>query len=186
MRQTLSIERSWTTTADRFKEFCGEVTKHSRYERKYKTSRAGRLAIFATKNKRVPSSAQQEPQSTMVKVKKNPKATAEGQQPEDDSADINDPDTDLQPEDDTEIDRQEESDSDVEMSEVDMMHQLFIWISFDKKDYRESLRSQIAELQDMNGLTEQDISDIEKSYAKRPGKIGGFSLEFNVPRRLSL
>ena len=67
----------------------------------------------------------------MVKVKKNPKATAEGQQPEDDSADINDPDTDLQPEDDTEIDRQEESDSNVEMSEVDIMHQAFIWISYD-------------------------------------------------------
>ena len=25
----------------------------------------------------------------------------------------------------------------------------------------------------MNGLTERDISDLEKSYAKRPGKTGG-------------
>ena len=52
--------------------------------------------------------------------------TAEEQQPEDESTDLNDPDTDLEPEDDTEIDRQEESDADVEMSEVDMMHQAFI------------------------------------------------------------
>ena len=37
----------------------------------------------------------------MARVNKKPKATAEGQQPEDDSADINDPDTDFEPEDDT-------------------------------------------------------------------------------------
>ena len=66
----------------------------------------------------------------MAGVNKNPKVTEEGQQPEDDSADLNDPDTDLEPEDDTEIDRQEESDSDVEMGEVDMMHQAFVWIGF--------------------------------------------------------
>ena len=59
------------------------------------------------------------------------------------------------------------------MSEVDMMHQAFMWIGFDKKDYQEALRSEIAELQDMNGLTERDISDLEKSYAKHPGKTGG-------------
>ena len=52
-----------------------------------------------------------------------PKATADGQPPDDDLADLNDPDTEFEPEDDTEIDRQEESDSDVEMSKVDMMHQ---------------------------------------------------------------
>ena len=109
----------------------------------------------------------------MARVKKNPKATAEGQQLEDNSADLNDPDTDFEPEDDTEIDRQEESDSDDEMSEIDMMHQAFIWIGFDKKDDQEALRSETVELQDMNGLTEQDILDIEKSYANRPGKTGG-------------
>ena len=54
-----------------------------------------------------------------------------------------------------------------------MMHQAFIWIGFDKKDDQEDLRSEIAELQDMNGLTERDISDLKKSYAKRPGKTGG-------------
>ena len=88
-------------------------------------------------------------------------------------ADLNDPDTDFEPEDDTEIDRQEESDSNVEMSEVDMIHQAFIWIGFNKKYDQESLRSEIAELQDINGLTEGDISDLKKSYTKRPGKIGG-------------
>ena len=77
----------------------------------------------------------------MARFKKNPKATAEGQQPDDDSADLNDPDTDFEPEDDEEIYRQEESDSDVEMSEVNMMHQAFIWIGFDKKDGQEALRS---------------------------------------------
>ena len=77
----------------------------------------------------------------MVRVKKNPKATAEGQQPDDDSADLNNPDTDFEPEDDTEIDRQEESDSDVEMSEVDMMRQAFIWIGFDEKEDQGVLRS---------------------------------------------
>ena len=122
----------------------------------------------------------------MARVKKKPKATAEGQQPEDDSADLNDPHTDFEPKENTEIDRQEESDSNVEMSEVDMMHQVFIWIGFDKKNDQESLRSKIVDLQDMNGLTERDISDIEKSYAKRPGKTGGMFLDFNVPRRLSL
>ena len=70
----------------------------------------------------------------MARIKKKTKATTEEQQPEYDSADINDPDTDFEPEDDTEIDRQEESDSDVEMREVDMMHQAFIWIGFDNKD----------------------------------------------------
>ena len=109
----------------------------------------------------------------MARVKKNPKDTADGQQPEDDLADLNDPDTDFEPEDDTEIDRQEESDSNVEMSEVDMIHQAFIWIGFNKKYDQESLRSEIAELQDINGLTEGDISDLKKSYTKRPGKIGG-------------
>ena len=77
----------------------------------------------------------------MARVKKNPKDTAEGQQPDDNSADLNDPDTDLEPEDDTEIDHQEESDSDVEMSEVNMMHQAFIWICFDKKEDQDDLRS---------------------------------------------
>ena len=43
----------------------------------------------------------------MARVKKKPKATAEGQQPEDDLADLNDPDTDFELEDDKEIDRQE-------------------------------------------------------------------------------
>ena len=47
----------------------------------------------------------------MVRVKKKPKATAEGQKPEDDQANLNDLDTDFKPEEDTEIDRQEESDS---------------------------------------------------------------------------
>ena len=46
------------------------------------------------------------------------------------------------------------------MSEVDMMHQAFIWISFDNKYDQEALRSEISELQDMNGLMEQDISDL--------------------------
>ena len=77
----------------------------------------------------------------MERVKKNPKAEADGQQPEDDSADLKDPDTDLEREDDTEIDHQEESDSDVKTSEVDMMHQAFIWIGFNKKDDQEDLRS---------------------------------------------
>ena len=109
----------------------------------------------------------------MARLKKNSKATAEGQQPDDDSADLNNPDTDFEPEDDTEIDRQEESDSDVKMSEVDMMHQAFIWIGFEKKDDQKALRSKIAELQDMNGLTEQEISDLKNSYANRPLKTGG-------------
>ena len=86
----------------------------------------------------------------MARVKKKPKVTAEGHQPEDDSADLNDPDTYFEPEEDTEIDRQEELDSDVKMSEVDMTHQTFIWIGFDKKDDQEDLRSEIAELQDIN------------------------------------
>ena len=59
------------------------------------------------------------------------------------------------------------------MGKVDMMHQAFIWIGFDKKDDQEALRSEIAQLQDMNGLTERDISYLEKSYAKRPRKTGG-------------
>ena len=63
--------------------------------------RAGRLSIFATKNKRVPSPSKQEPKSTMVRAKENPRATAEGYQPEDDLAYLNDPDTDLKLEDDT-------------------------------------------------------------------------------------
>ena len=54
-----------------------------------------------------------------------------------------------------------------------MMHQAFIWIGFDNKDDQEALRSEIAQLQYMNGLTERDISYLEKSYAKRPGKTGG-------------
>ena len=54
-----------------------------------------------------------------------------------------------------------------------MMHQAFIWIGFDKKDNQEALRSEISELQDKNGLSERDISDIDKLYAKRPGKTGG-------------
>ena len=77
----------------------------------------------------------------MERVKKNPKAEADGQQPEDDSADLKDPDTDLEREDDTEIDHQEESDSDVEMSKVNMMHQAFIWICFDEKEDQDDLRS---------------------------------------------
>ena len=59
------------------------------------------------------------------------------------------------------------------MSKVDMMHQAFIWIGLDKKDEQEALRSEIAELHDMNAFAERDISDLEKSYAKRPGKTGG-------------
>ena len=37
----------------------------------------------------------------MARVKKKPKATAEGQQPEDDSADLKDQDNNFEPEDDT-------------------------------------------------------------------------------------
>ena len=37
----------------------------------------------------------------MERFKKNPKATADEQQPEGDSADLNNPDTDFEPEDDT-------------------------------------------------------------------------------------
>ena len=77
----------------------------------------------------------------MARLKKNSKATAEGQQQDDDSANLNDPDTDLEQKDDTEIDCQEESESDVKMSEVDMMHQAFIWIGFDRKDDQEALCS---------------------------------------------
>ena len=69
----------------------------------------------------------------MARVKKKLKATAEGQQPDDDSVDLNDPNTDLKPEGNTEIDCQEESDSDVEMSEVNLIHQAFIWIVFNEK-----------------------------------------------------
>ena len=76
----------------------------------------------------------------MARVKKNPKAAAEGEQPEDDSADLNNPDNDLKPEEDTEINRQEDSYSDVKMSKVDMMHQAFIWIGFNNKDEQEALR----------------------------------------------
>ena len=54
-----------------------------------------------------------------------------------------------------------------------MMHQAFVWIDFDKKEDQDDLRSEIAELQDMNGLTEHNISDLKKSYVKRPGKTGG-------------
>ena len=53
----------------------------------------------------MPSSAQQE--IHYGKGQENPKATEEGQQPEDDLADLNDPDTDFELEDDKEIDRQE-------------------------------------------------------------------------------
>ena len=109
----------------------------------------------------------------MARVQKDPNATSEGQKPDDDSTDLNNPDTDLKLEDDAEIDRQEESDSDFEMSEVDMMRQAFIWIGFDKKEDQDALRSEIADLQDMNGLTERDISELEKSYAKRPEKTRG-------------
>ena len=82
----------------------------------------------------------------MARIKKNPKATADRQQPEGDLAYLNDPVTDFEPEDDTEINSQEEADFDVEMSKVDMMHQAFIWIGLDKKDEQEVLRSEIAEL----------------------------------------
>ena len=58
------------------------------------------------------------------------------------------------------------------MSKVDIMHLSFIWIGFDKKYDQEALHSEIAELQDMNGLIERDISDLEKSYANCPGKTG--------------
>ena len=109
----------------------------------------------------------------MSRVKKKPKVTAEGHQPEDDWSDLNDPYTDFEPEDNTEIDCQEESDSDVKMSEVNMMHLAFICIGFDKKDDQESLHSEIAELQDINGLMERDISDIKNSYANRHGKTRG-------------
>ena len=54
-----------------------------------------------------------------------------------------------------------------------MMRQTFIWIDFEKKENQDAPRSEIAELQDMNGLTERDISDLKKSYAKRLGKTGG-------------
>ena len=82
----------------------------------------------------------------MVRGKKKPKAIAEWQQPEYDSAVLNYPDTDFKLEEDTEINRQEDSNSVDKMSEVDMMHQAFTWISFDKKDDHEALRSTLAEL----------------------------------------
>ena len=109
----------------------------------------------------------------MAKVKKNPRATAEGQQPDDNLADLNDLDTDIELEDDKEIDRQEESDSNVKMIEVDMMRQAFIWVGLNENEDQDALRSEITELQDMNGLTERDISYFENFYANRPRKTGG-------------
>ena len=87
---------------------------------------------------------------------------------------------------DEEADLQEGSDSDDEMTWIDMMNQAFVWIGFVKQDDQEALRSEIAELQDMKGLTERDISDLEKSYAKRPGRTGGIFLDSSVPRSSSL
>ena len=77
----------------------------------------------------------------MTRVKKKPKDTSEGQQTDDELADLNDLDTDIELEDNKEIDRQEESDSDVKMIEVDMMRQAFIWIGFDEKEDQGVLRS---------------------------------------------
>ena len=54
----------------------------------------------------------------------------------------------------------------------------------DKKDDQEALRSEIAELQDMNGLTERDISDLEKLYAKRPWKTGGVFFGLQLTKKI--
>ena len=134
----------------------------------------------------------------MARTKKHPKAVVEEQEaltfiqglrPKDDLYNPNDTYTNVEPgnaDTDAEVEHQERLDSNDDMIEVNITGRAFMWIGFAKKNDQKYLRSEIAELKDMKGLTERDIYDLERSYAKHPLKAGGVVFGLQCTKTIKL